>query len=66
MVAATVMRDFTANIFVDMHIKKYITSTKGKDLPCAFLLNETHEGMASIQSKKEAFKATKFSGMVNA
>lgn len=59
MALAIVTRDFTANIFVDMHIKKYITSTKARDLPCVFSLGETHEGMASIQSKKEAFKSNK-------
>lgn len=42
-----------------MHIKKYITSTKAKDLPCVFSLSETHEGIASIQSKKEDAKSKK-------
>lgn len=59
MVLATVTRDFTANTFVDMHIKQYIPSTKTKDLPCTFSLSETPEGMASIQYKKKAFKSNK-------
>lgn len=42
-----------------MHIKKHITNTKTKDLPCIFSLNETHEGMAYIQYKKEDFKSNK-------
>lgn len=40
-----------------MRIKKFITSSKAKDLPCVFSLSETHEGMAAIQSNKEAFKS---------
>lgn len=42
-----------------MCIKKYIASTKAKDLPCVLSLSETHGGMASIQSKKESFKSNK-------
>lgn len=49
----------SANIFIDMHIIKYITSTKSQDLPCVFSLSETQEGMTSIWSKKAAFKSNK-------
>lgn len=59
MLLAIVTMDFSANIFIDMHIIEYITSTKSQDLPCILSLSETHEGMASIQSKKAAFKSSR-------
>lgn len=52
-------KGFYCKYFCRYAYKKYITSTKARDLPCVFSLGETHEGMASIQSKKEAFKSNK-------
>lgn len=57
MLLAIVTMDFSANIFIAMHIIKYITSTQ--DLPCILSLSETHEGMTSIRTKNKAFKSNK-------
>lgn len=59
MLLAIVTMDFTANIFIDMHIIKYIASTKSQDLPRILSLSENHEGMTSIQSKNKALKSNK-------
>jgi len=59
MLLAVITMDFSANIFIDMHIIKYIASTNSQDLPCILPLSETHEGMTSVQSENKAFKSNK-------
>lgn len=64
MLLAIVTVEFSASIFIDLHIIKYDTSTKSQDLPCILSLSETHEGMTSILSKNKVFKSNKVLRMV--